>query len=85
MFHVIQDAFCVVRNGKGVFKQTKVYLRHGHLYINLSGGFVALRADGEVSTPNYSYDELVLPDGMVPVKATDRLGRLSVMKPAQEV
>lgn len=62
MFHVIQDAYCIVKTRKGVFKQTKVYKYSGGLYINACGGFVRLMKGGDIGTPDMSYIELQLPE-----------------------
>lgn len=61
MFHIIQDAYCIVRGKRGVYKQTKVYRYNDGLYIGAMGGFVRLMKNGDVATPDLSYVELVVP------------------------
>lgn len=75
MFHVIQDAYAIVRNRAGVYKQVKVYRYNGGLYIGAKGGFCRLMKGGDVATPDMSYVELWLPNC---VKQThDECGRLT--------
>lgn len=64
MFHVIQDAYCIIRSKRGVYKQTKVYGWRNGLYIGAMGGFVRLMTNGNVGTPDISYVELTLPAGV---------------------
>lgn len=75
MFHVIQDAYCIVRGKRGVFKQCKVYKYKGGLYIGACGGYVRLMKEGDVATPDLSYVELSVPGYAV---QHDSLGRLDV-------
>lgn len=63
MFHVIQDAYCILRTKRGVYKQARVYSYKGGLYVGASGGFVRLMTNGNVGTPDVSYVELWLPAG----------------------
>ena len=64
MFHVIPDAFCILRSKKGVYKQAKVYRYSGGLYVGACGGFVRLLKDGDVGTPDLSYVQLEVPVGL---------------------
>lgn len=75
MFHVIQDAYCIVRGKRGVYKQCKVYKYKGGLYIGACGGFVRLMKEGNVGTPDLTYVELHVPDVDI---VNDSLGRLTV-------
>lgn len=78
MFHVIQDAFCIIRNKRGVYKQTKVYKYKDGLYVGACGGFVRLMRDGNLGTPDLSYVDLNIP-GFSTKK--DEIGRLSLGAP----
>lgn len=62
MFHVIQDAYCIVRGKRGVHKQPKVYKYKDGLYIGALGGYVRLMKNGDVGTPDLSYIELHVPE-----------------------
>lgn len=61
MFHVIPDAFCILRSKKGVYKQAKVYRYSDGLYVGACGGFVRLMRNGDCGTPDLSYVELEVP------------------------
>lgn len=75
MFHVIQDAYCIVRQRNGVHKQAKVYQYNNGLYVGVKGGYVRLMKDGNVGTPDMSWIELVTHD----IKRTqDAMGRLVI-------
>lgn len=76
MFHIIQDAHCILRTPKGVYKQAKVYKYNQGLYVGACGGFVRLMKNGDCGTPNLSYVELLLPNGLV--AHADEIGRLFV-------
>ena len=77
MFHVIQDAFCITRNKRGVYKQAKVYRYHDGLYVGAFGGFVRLLRDGDCATPDMSYVELSTAGLNV---TRDEIGRLVIVK-----
>ena len=76
MFHVIQDAYCITRNKRGIYKQAKVYRYKTGLYVGVSGGYSRLCKAGDIGTPDLSYVELVLPDHMTPIP--DSIGRLTL-------
>lgn len=63
MFHVIQDAYCIIHGKKSVYKQVKVYRYKDGLYIGAMGGFVRLMKNGDLATPDMTYIELFLPEG----------------------
>jgi hypothetical protein len=54
-FHVIDDIQIVLRS-RGVYRQSKVYQRHGRLYAGLGSGFVVLLQSGGTSCPNVSWE-----------------------------
>lgn len=62
-FHVIDDAAAIIRT-KGVFRQVKVYRRGEALYAGHGSGFIKLSAGGGTSTPNVSWLDIDLPEGM---------------------
>lgn len=73
MFTIVEEGYVVLRR-KGVFKPSKVYLRHGHIYAAHNGGFVRLcKQENGTSCPDVTHEDLTLP---FPVK-TDGLGRLT--------
>jgi len=74
MFHVILDAFCIIRNKRGIYKQAKVYHYKTGLYVGVCGGFSRLCRNGDIGTPDLSYVELVLPEFIT--ISTDNIGRL---------
>jgi len=42
LFHLIEDAFAIVRKPKGVYVQAKLYHRAGVVYVAYGSGFVRL-------------------------------------------
>lgn len=74
MFHIIQDAYCIVRNKRGVYKQAKMYHYKLGLYVGVSGGYVRVMRNGDLGTPDLSYVEIYLPGEIETV--CDNMGRL---------
>lgn len=74
MFHIIQDAYCITRNKRGVYKQAKVYRYKNGLYVGVSGGYARLMKTGDVGTPDVSWVELKNVE-----YTNDSLGRLETV------
>jgi hypothetical protein len=60
MFHIIEDAYAILRNKQGVYRQAKIYRRDGYLYAGYSGGFIRLHRLG-TSNPYIFWDTIELP------------------------
>lgn len=63
LFHVIQDAFVIVRS-KGVYTQRKVYRRLGRLYAQHGSGYVTI-GDAGTSGPDQTIEGY---EGFSPIK-----------------
>lgn len=68
--HLDGESAIVVESG--VFKQTDLYTRDGHLYAKAGGGFVRLYADGSTSKAKCRLDVLTFDKPL----CVDKLGRL---------
>jgi len=82
MFHIIQDAYCILRTKRGVYKQTRVYAYKHGLYVGTSGGYCRLMTNGNVGTPDVSYVELHLPAGFSQGKT--EIGALTLINHASQ-
>jgi len=56
MFHIIEDAYAIVRN-RGVFKQVKVYRRKSGIYVGYGSGYIRVMRHG-TTAPNVQVDEI---------------------------
>lgn len=73
MFTIVEEGYVVLKR-KGVFKPSKVYLRHGHLYAAWAGGFIRLcKHLNGTSHPDITHEDLTVPFQV----ESDGLGRLS--------
>ena len=83
-FHIIDEAAVILRT-RGVWKQSKVYLRGKAVYAGTGGGFIRLYKDGGTSVPAVSWDDIDLngvgPEGLTP----DVHGKLSFNGPLKQI
>lgn len=77
-FHILDEAAVIIRR-KGLFRQTKVFVRGNGLYAGYAGGFVRLYANGATGIPDLSWDEMDLNNGRVPF--SDVHGKLLLDRP----
>lgn len=75
LFHVVEDAFVIVRLRSGVFKQCKVYRRGDQLYAGTAGGFVQLRRNSGTSVPSISWVDAEVAGGV----EYDTMGRMKLI------
>lgn len=62
LFHIVDDAYAILRRKGGVYVQAKVFCRGANLYAGVSGGFVMLFQNG-TSSPNISVVDIFMSDG----------------------
>lgn len=55
LFHVIPDAYATLRS-RGVFRQSKLYMRGKQLYAAYGGGYVGLRRDYGTTVPHVRWE-----------------------------
>lgn len=56
MFNVIPDEYVIIRS-KGVFRQSKLYVRDNRIYAGHGSGFIRLTKNG-TSVPTVYWDEI---------------------------
>ena len=58
LFHVVDDAQCILAGSNGVYRQAKVYRRGNALYAGYGSGFVRLYKTG-TSVPSIRVEALI--------------------------
>ena len=69
-FTIIPEALAVMKY-KCVWKQTNVYKRKEHLYVNGGGGFIRLKESGDTSHPDWRWEEI---EGIKGIKKKPKSG-----------
>jgi len=69
LFHIIEDSFAIVYCA-GVYKQSKLYRRGGHIYAAHGGGFIRLMGGNTTSHPKARWQEIETTDKNLVVPAS---------------
>ena len=68
LFHVIDDAFVVLRGKNGIYRQAKIFQRGGELFAGFSGGFIGLRGNGGTTSPVVSWTDISVEHVALPAR-----------------